>query len=67
MTSSLKTPPKEITFPTKTVTRGEKALVCSPFKLILFITMINTSVDLKDISLSRGLAKNYTVKSVYRK
>ena len=64
MTSSLKSPPQEITFPQKTIRRGEKALICSPFNLILFITMINTSVDLKDITLLRGLERNYTVKSI---
>ena len=64
MTSSLKSPPQAITFDRKTLKRGETALVCSPFKLSVFITMINTSVDLKDISLSRGLEKGYTVKSI---
>ena len=64
MTSSVKSPPQKVTFPSKTVKRGERALVCSPFNLILFITMINTSVDLKDISLNRGLTKDYTVKAI---
>lgn len=64
MTSSLKSPSNKIAYPPATVKRGEKALICSPFKLNLFTTMINTSVDLKDIALSRGLERDYTVKVI---
>ena len=61
MTSSLKPPSSKILYPPATVKRGEQALICSPFNLNLFTTMINTSVDLKDMALSRGLERNYTV------
>ena len=64
MTSSLKSASSKITYPLKTLRRGEKALMCSPFRLNLFTQMINTSVDLKDIALSRGLERNYTVKGI---
>ena len=64
MTSSLKYRPSKISYPPSTVKRGEKALICSPFKLNLFITMVNTSVDLKDISLSRGLERDYTITGI---
>ena len=64
MTSSLKESFSNIFYPLGTIQRGEKALICSPFKLNLFITMINTSVDLKDIALARGLKRNYTLKKI---
>ena len=64
MTSSLKTSLNKISYPIATVQRGEKALICSPFKLNLFTTMIQMSVDLKDITLSRGLQRNYTIKGI---
>ncbi len=64
MTSSLKTPSNQISYSLATVKRGEKALICSNFKLNLFTTMINTSVDLKDIALSRGLERDYTVRKI---
>ena len=65
MTSSLKkSPPNKVNYPPDTIKRGKEALICSPFQLNLFITMINRSVDLKDIALSRGLERNYTVKGI---
>ena len=64
MTSSLKSPSNKISYPPATVKRGERALICSPFQLTLFTTMINCSVDLKDITLPRGLERDYTVKAI---
>ena len=64
MTSSETSPVSSISFSQVTVKRGEKALVCSDFKLKLFQTMINTSVDLKDIALNRGLERSYTIKAI---
>jgi hypothetical protein len=56
--------PTLISYPVKTIKRGERALRCSSFQLRLFTTMINASVDLKDIATTRGLEKSYTLKSV---
>jgi hypothetical protein len=53
-----------ISYPVNTIKRGERALRCSSFQLTLFTTMINGSVDLKDIATTRGLEKNYTLKSI---
>ncbi|MGI0481438.1 Npun_F0494 family protein [Geminocystis sp. CENA526] len=58
------TKPSLISYPANTIKRGERALRCSPFQLRLFTTMINSSVDLKDITLERGLEKKYTLKSI---
>jgi hypothetical protein len=64
MTSKIASTPTLISYPPATVKRGERALTCSPFQLTLFTTMINCSVDLKDITLQRGLEKNYTLKPI---
>ncbi len=64
MTSSLKSPTTEIYYAPSTIKRGEKALICTHFKLNLFTKMINTSVDLKDIALSRGVERDYTHQSI---
>jgi hypothetical protein len=64
MVSSFKESLSQISYPLATVKRGKKALICSCFKLNLFTTMINTSVDLKDIALNRGLERNYTLKAI---
>ncbi len=64
MTSPTLTKPSLISYPVNTIKRGERALRCSSFQLTLFTTMINASVDLKDIATIRGLEKNYTLKSI---
>jgi hypothetical protein len=64
MTSSVKVATNPIFYSPTSIKRGEKALICSPFKLKLFTTMINTSVDLKDIALLRGLEREYTLKAI---
>ncbi|BAQ63673.1 Npun_F0494 family protein [Geminocystis sp. NIES-3709] len=64
MTSPTPIKSSSIYYSPNTIKRGEKALRCTPFQLTLFMTMINASVDLKEITLQRGLEKNYTVKSI---
>lgn len=44
----------------RTVTRAERALFCSPFKLTLFKTMRNQSVSLQIIRGATGLEQGYT-------
>ena len=51
---------KSIQYPQATVVRAERALRCSPFKLKLFETMANQSVELGAIASREGLQNGYT-------
>ncbi|MUG99727.1 hypothetical protein F7734_48580 [Scytonema sp. UIC 10036] len=56
--------PKIFTYPRKTLERAERALVCSPFHLKLFETMLSRSVALSEmigsIGVQQGFTKRYT-------
>lgn len=52
--------PKSLPYPSQTVKRAERSLVCSPFDLRLFETMHSTSVSLKAIALQPGIQHGYT-------
>ncbi|KAF3888492.1 MULTISPECIES: Npun_F0494 family protein [Nostocales] len=52
--------PKIFTYPRKTIERAERALVCSPFQLNLFETMLSRSVALSEITGSTGVQKGFT-------
>jgi len=64
MLSESKEKQLEIGYSAKTRARASRALICSPFKLYLFITMGKTSVPLPEIALNRGLSQNYTRKII---
>jgi hypothetical protein len=64
MTAKIARQSSIIFYTPKTIKRAERALQCSPFQLVLFLTMINTSVDLKAITLEKGINNQYTNKSI---
>lgn len=64
MTSQISYKSNSISYSAVTIKRAERALQCSPFQLALFTTMINTSVDLRAISLESGIDKHYTLKAM---
>jgi hypothetical protein len=49
-----------IEYPSRTVTRAEKALRCSPFQLQLFTAMRLNSVPIQAIASDSGVQHNYT-------
>ncbi len=49
-----------IQYPTRTLIRAERAMRCSPFRLKLFITMVDESVALLSIAGHSGLENQYT-------
>jgi hypothetical protein len=51
---------KSIEYPDRTIERAQLALRCSPFRLSLFSTMRDQSVELNAIGLESGLEKGYT-------
>lgn len=51
---------REISYGVKTLTRATRALICSPFRLHLFVTMVKISIPLPEMALNQGIAKNYT-------
>lgn len=64
MTPQVFSQSNSISYSAVTIKRAERALKCSPFQLTLFTTMINTSVDLKAITLESGIDKHYTLKAM---
>lgn len=56
--------PKSLPYPSQTVKRAERSLVCSPFELRLFETMRLKSVSLKAITLGSGIQHGYTKRLV---
>ena len=49
-----------INYPDATITRAERALCCSPFRVTLFAAMLEQSVSLLSIPGAGGLEKGYT-------
>ncbi len=55
---------KQLPYPSRTVERAERSLVCSPFKLALFETMCSTSVPVNEIAGNCGVQHGYTKRSL---
>lgn len=55
---------QSIQYASSTLKRAERALICSPFRLNLFIAMCNSSVPLGAIANSSGVQQGYTQKSL---
>ncbi len=53
-----------ITYSSKALKRAEKALTCAPFKLNLFLVMIDESVPLPLMAGKSGIEKDYTTKTL---
>lgn len=51
---------KPLVYSSNTLTRAERTLICSPFKLNLLIEMQNRSIALGAIASEHGVKKNYT-------
>ena len=51
---------KSLSYPSRTVERAKRALVCSGFKLHLFETMREQSVSIGAIALAWGIQNGYT-------
>lgn len=51
---------KSLSYPSRTVERAGRSLVCSPFHLHLFATMKTESVALGAIALASGVQHGYT-------
>lgn len=49
-----------IQYSSRTVERAERAMRCSPFKLQLFASMLQSSVSLNAIAGESGVKQNYT-------
>ena len=56
--------PKSLTYPYRTRTRADRALLCSPFQMPLFETMRLEGVPLKVIALDAGIQRGYTKRSL---
>jgi hypothetical protein len=52
--------PKPFSYSRRTIERAERSLLCSPFHLSLFATMVNQSVPMKNIALDAGVKNGYT-------
>ncbi len=52
--------PKPLAYPTRTIQRAERSLVCSPFQVNLLQTMRLESVQLKAIAGQAGVQNGYT-------
>lgn len=50
----------KFSYPSLTVERAERSLVCSPFQLTLFEMMSSTSVPVQAIAGNSGVEHNYT-------
>ncbi|MBD2662848.1 hypothetical protein B6N60_00357 [Richelia sinica FACHB-800] len=53
---------KPLVYPSKTLARAERSLICSPFKLALVVTMTNQSISLGAIAMDNGIQHGYTKK-----
>ncbi|MBU7582525.1 MAG: hypothetical protein KAF91_06380 [Nostoc sp. TH1S01] len=51
---------KSFSYPSTTVERAERSLICSPFTVGLFTAMRNQSVPLNAIALENGIKNSYT-------
>jgi hypothetical protein len=54
--------PSSILYSSQTIARAERALRCAPFRLPLFVTMVQQSVALSAIAGNAGVQAQYTVK-----
>lgn len=51
---------EQLPYPSRTVERAKRSLVCSPFKLALFEAMRSVSVPVKAIASNSGIQNGYT-------
>ncbi|MFM5889903.1 MAG: Npun_F0494 family protein [Dolichospermum sp.] len=51
---------KPLVYTQEALKRAERSLICSPFTLNLFVAMTSQSVPLSDISMDKGVKRNYT-------
>jgi hypothetical protein len=51
---------KPLVYPSQTLARAERSLICSPFNLALFVAMQDQSIPLSAIALDSGVKKSYT-------
>lgn len=54
--------PQSIQYSHRTLERADRAMRCAPFRLKMFVTMVNQSVALTTIAGQSGLQKQYSVK-----
>jgi hypothetical protein len=52
--------PKPFVYTQATLERAERSLICSPFKLALFLTMQTQSVPVSAIAMENGIKQGYT-------
>jgi hypothetical protein len=52
---------KPFVYSSSTLERAERSLICSPFKLDLFVAMLCDRVAIGEITGNTGVAKNYTL------
>ncbi|MBK1990261.1 hypothetical protein A0J48_022500 [Sphaerospermopsis aphanizomenoides BCCUSP55] len=52
--------PKPFVYSRTTVERAERSLICSPFKLALFVVMQTQSVPVSAIAMENGVKQGYT-------
>ncbi|TVQ47818.1 MAG: hypothetical protein EA365_02875 [Gloeocapsa sp. DLM2.Bin57] len=64
MLSESKEKQLEISYSPLTKARATRALICSPFRLYLFLNMIKISVPLPQIVLNLGVNNHYTRKAI---
>ncbi len=53
-----------IRYPQKTIVRATRAVRCAPFRLKLYVAMLNQSVALSTIAGSSGVRAQYTQRSI---
>lgn len=53
-----------IRYPQKTIARATRAVRCAPFRLHLYVTMLNESVALGTIAGASGVRAQYTRRSI---
>lgn len=57
---AIDTKTKSLSYPSSTIERAKRSLICSPFHLHLFKMMRDNSVSLGAIALSSGIENGYT-------
>jgi hypothetical protein len=60
MTTANYTNPKPFVYSQITVERAKRSLICSPFRLALFLTMQIKSVPVSAITMENGIKQGYT-------
>ncbi|WP_088890643.1 Npun_F0494 family protein [Leptolyngbya ohadii] len=60
MSSTRLRPSQPVQYDPKTIDRADRALRCAPFRLKLFATMRNQSVELRAIAGTSGVDQEYT-------